>query len=161
MIAATPPANAIQVGDQFITWIGFPKTPFTLDGSDRISTGKIPYRVMPPSELCDEVTGQTANCVNRILYDIPVKIFASVEGQPLSANTVVKINLSFDITLALFTIFIAFAGGVAAIIYRAVTAPETKKKEKKKSIQERKKKSRRVVENQIGRKKSKLRRLPS
>jgi len=153
--------EAIQVGDQFITWIGFPKTPFVLDGSDRISTGKIPYRVMPPSELCDEVTGQTANCVNRILYDIPVKIFASVEGQPLSANTVVKINLSFDITLALFTIFIAFAGGVAAIIYRAVTAPETNQKKKKKNIQERKKKSRRQLESQIGRKKSKLRRLPS
>jgi len=118
-----------------LTWVGFPRTPFTIEGSDRISTGKIPYRIMPPNNLCDEVTGQTANCVDRILYEIPIKIHATVEGSALEANTVIKLNLSLDITLALFTVFIqnyynfsnqfylstsiiAVKGGIPYLIYR-------------------------------------------
>jgi len=151
--------EGIEVGDQFITWIGFPRTPFTLDGSDRISTGKIPYRIMPPNQLCDEVTGQTINCVDRILYEIPVTIHATIDGQPLTANTVIKVNLSLDITLALFTIFIMFAAGVGAIIYRAVIVhPRQKRREKKKLPTRSKERTR--IEQRFSAKKSKLRRRP-
>ena len=136
--------TGIQVGDQFITWIGFPKTPFVIEGNDRISTGKIPYRIMPPNNLCDEVTGQTANCVDRILYEIPVKIFAAVEGQPIEANTVIKLNLSLDITLALFTVFIAFVGGVGAIIYRAAIINPRHRRASRKELKTRSKDSNRL-----------------
>ncbi|MCZ6582784.1 MAG: hypothetical protein O6761_06410, partial [Thaumarchaeota archaeon] len=148
--------EGIEVGDQFVTWIGFPRTPFSLDGSDRISTGKIPYRIMPPNQLCDEVTGSSANCVDRILYEIPIKIHASVDGQPLTANTVVKVNLSLDITLALFTIFIAFAAGLGAIIYRSAIAHKQQKREKKKLTT--KSKGRERMESRFGVKKAKIRR---
>jgi hypothetical protein len=151
--------EAIQVGDQFITWVGFPRQPFTIEGSDRISTGKIPYRIMPPNNLCDEVTGQTANCVDRILYEIPVKIFASVEGNPLEANTVIKVNLSLDITLALFTVFIAFVAGVGAIIYRAAIINPRAKRRQRKELKT-KGKERKQLENRFSANKSKLRRRP-
>ena len=151
--------EAIQVGDQFITWVGFPRQPFTIEGSDRISTGKIPYRIMPPNNLCDEVTGQTANCVDRILYEIPVKIFASVEGNPLEANTVIKVNLSLDITLALFTVFIAFVAGVGAIIYRAAIINPRANRRQRKELKT-KGKERKQIENRFSANKSKLRRRP-
>jgi hypothetical protein len=150
--------ESIQVGEQFITWIGFPNQPFTIDGSDRISTGKIPYRIMPPADLCEEVTGQTINCVDRILYEIPVKIFASVEGQPLTANSTIKVNLSLDITLALFTIFIAFAGGIGAIIYRSAIVSKSQKRDKKKL--KTKSKERKIIESRFAKPRSKLRRRP-
>ncbi len=151
--------TGIQVGDQFITWVGFPKTPFTIQGNDRISTGKIPYRIMPPNNLCDEVTGQTANCVDRILYEIPVKIHASVEGQPIEANTVIKVNLSLDITLALFTVFIAFVAGVGAIVYRAAIINPRHNRRAKKELKTRSK-DRQQIENRFSARKSKLRRRP-
>jgi len=151
--------TGIQVGDQFITWIGFPKTPFVIEGNDRISTGKIPYRIMPPNNLCDEVTGQTANCVDRILYEIPIKIFAAVEGQPIEANTVIKLNLSLDITLALFTVFIAFVAGVGAIVYRAAIITPRQKRASRKDLKT-KGKERKQIENRFSARKSKLRRRP-
>ena len=122
---------------RYNSWFGFQKTPFTLLGSsDGFSTSKIPYKIRVPDNYCENATGQTL-CAEAIIYQIPVVVTGKVNDEIFKGNAIIKIDLSKTVQPALFAVFLAFTGGIGAIIYRARSAggsrkPTGKRESKKK-----------------------------
>ena len=58
-------------------------------------------------------------CAEPILYEVPVLVTGQVNDEVFRGETIVKIDLSKTVQPALFAIFLAFTGGIGAIIYRA------------------------------------------
>ena len=112
---------------RYNSWFGFQKTPFTLLGdSEGFSNAKLPYKIRIPEVYCDDTTGKTM-CAEPILYEVPILVTGQVNDEVFRAETMVKIDLSKTVQPALFAIFLAFAGGVGAIIYRSSVKSKSSK----------------------------------
>ena len=82
-------------------------------------TSNIPYVLEAPAEICE--TEQTANCIwSEAEYDIPVKIFAKSNGEDISFNSrlTVQVTTGFDFNLQQLVLLIIGLLVLAVILGR-------------------------------------------
>jgi len=78
---------------EFSDWFGFKLTPIDLDGSDIISTGKIPYVIRAPEIFCDVEEDITLNCAE-LNYDIEILVEGILDGSPFSTTTIIQVEMN-------------------------------------------------------------------
>ncbi len=118
----------------------FNDPPFVLEGdSDGLSSQLIPYTYSIPPEVC--TTTIFANCIEPILYEIPVEFQIEHLGNTIRQDTVIPINLSgevFQLDLPSLLLLI----GVAAVAFLVLIAEKRKKGKATHRAQPKKPKSR-------------------
>jgi len=115
--------------------LGFPFTVQDEIGFEErgISKAKIQYQITAPL-IC--TGGEEIDCVQPLIYAIPITVVGEdLNGKAFRLEKTITADLTGNLLPATILIFIAFAGGVGVILYRATKGNgKTKKKTKKNSF---------------------------
>ena len=95
-------------------------TPIILQGSgNSFSSDDITYTISTPNKLCNAVSSITTNCMQEKLYELPITVTATSQGDNISQTTLITIDTRAGFggeTLALFSIFVmVIVAGVGII----------------------------------------------